>query len=389
MRGPAREPDNGPSNDGPSDYAPKKLRHPTREPIPAGGADRKGDAAQNAAPESTQPPWKRSKRHGPFAGDVAIVELRNKLTLVPHQIPEPPPPPSTGMKYRLVIRLAGAAVVTAVGVVGYHFGSSPPQNQQVLTLPRLVPAAHPLQSAALPTASPPAARTPLGQSNEQQSRDAASSRALSGRLAIGAVQPQRVDESVRLMVSATDAGAAATVLIGGLLPGWQLSAGRQVSPGAWRLSVEQLTGATITPPRGFVGAADLTLELRLADNTVADRKSLRLEWSGSTARAPAESQPRRLEASEIAEMVKSGSEYMANGSIGAARMMFLPAAEAGDPVAAFALAETYDPLVLRKLNAKGGITADVGLAQAWYQKARDLGSAVAPERLDRLARVPE
>jgi TPR repeat protein len=198
-----------------------------------------------------------------------------------------------------------------------------------------------------------------------------------------------VDESVRLTVSATDAGAAATVLISGLLPGSQLSAGRLVSANTWRLSIEELTGAAITPPRGFAGAADLTLELRLADNTVADRKSLRLEWSGSTVRAPAESQPRRLEAGEIAEMVKSGREYMANGSIGAARMIFQPAAEAGDPVAAFALAETYDPMVLRKLNAKGGITADVGLAQAWYQKARDSGSAAAPERLDRLARVPE
>jgi hypothetical protein len=47
----------------------------------------------------------------------------------------------------------------------------------------------------------------------------------------------------------------------------------------WRVSVEELAGAGITPPRGFVGAIDLVLELRLADNTLADRKSLRVEWS--------------------------------------------------------------------------------------------------------------
>jgi TPR repeat protein len=69
--------------------------------------------------------------------------------------------------------------------------------------------------------------------------------------------------------------------------------------------------------------------------------------------------------------------------------MLQPAAEAGDPGAAFALAETYDPLVLRKLNAVGGITADVRLAQTWYQKAKDLGSAAAPERIERLARARE
>jgi hypothetical protein len=45
--------------------------------------------------------------------------------------------------------------------------------------------------------------------------------------------------------------------------------------------------------------------------------------------------------------------------------------------------------VLRKLNAKGGITPDVALAHTWYEKAKDLGSTVAPERLERLARLPE
>jgi TPR repeat protein len=88
-------------------------------------------------------------------------------------------------------------------------------------------------------------------------------------------------------------------------------------------------------------------------------------------------------------MMKSGADLMANGDISAARLMYQRAAEAGDAMAALALAETYDPLVLRRVNPKGGITPDVGLAQAWYEKAKDLGSAVAPERLERLARLPE
>jgi len=134
---------------------------------------------------------------------------------------------------------------------------------------------------------------------------------------------------------------------------------------------------------------DLTVELRLADNTVADRKGLQLEWSGKSALAAAQAQTRRIDAAEIALLMKNGAEFMANGNIGAARLMFQPAAEAGDPVAAFALAETYDPLVLRKLGAKGGITSDVALAQSWYEKAKDLGSTVAPERLVRLTRRSE
>jgi TPR repeat protein len=212
---------------------------------------------------------------------------------------------------------------------------------------------------------------------------------VSRRLTVGAAQPHLADEAAKLTTSVADAGADATVVIGGLMPGSTLSTGTQIGPNTWRLSVEELAGTAVTPPRGFVGAVDLTLELRLADHTVADRKSLRLEWSGDGALAPAKSQPRRFDASEMAQMVKTGTGYMANGSIGAARMMFQPAADAGDPVAAFALAETYDPLVLRKLNAKGGITADVGLAHTWYQKAKDLGSAAARERIEKLVRLPE
>lgn len=397
MSAPVREPDDGPSKDGPSNYAPKKVQRPEQDPIPA-GKHRESDAApQNAALESGQPPWKRSKRGRPFAGDVAIVELRNKLALAPQRLPEPPL--STGVKYGLASRLAGVAVVTAVGVIGYRLAYGPPtslpqlalgssqSNQQGLGSKRSVPAAHPLQSADPPFASPAAAKAIGPQSDEQKSRDAA--RTASPRLTVDAMRPQQANEATRLTVSARDAGADATVVIRGLAPGSTLSAGTPVGPNTWRLSVEELTGAAITPPSGFVGAVDLTLELHLADNTVADRRSLRLEWSGNGALAPAKSQPRRLATSEIALMVKKGTEYMANGDIGAARMMFQPAAEAGDPVAAFALAETFDPLVLRKLYTKGGITANVGLAQTWYQKAKDLGSAVAPERLERLARLPE
>ena len=394
---PVREPDDGPSKDGPLNYAPSKIRHPESDPIPAGAHRVGDDASLNATLQSGQPPWKRSQRRGSFAGDIAIVELRDKLGLAPERLPEPPPSPA--VKYRWASRLAGVAVVTAVGVIGYRLGSDPPtslpqlalgssqSNQQGSVSGRSVPAAHPFQSAAPPFASPAAAKAIVPQSDEQKSRDAAPTE--SPHLTVGAVRAQRADEATKLTVSVEEAGADAAVVIGGLAPGSTLSAGTQLGPNTWRLSAEELTGAAITPPSGFAGAVDLTLELRLADNTVADRRSLRLEWSGDGAPAPAKSQPRRLATSEIALMVKNGTEYMANGNIGAARMMLQPAAEAGDPVAAFALAESFDPLVLRKLNTKGGITANVGLAQTWYQKAKDLGSAAAPERLERLARLPE
>jgi len=434
MNAPVREPADGPSKDGLLDYAPKKIRDAESDPIPS--APVKGDAAPpSAAPEAAEPPWKRSRQREAFAGDAVSAARRNKLALAPDRLPDPPPPRSTAPKYVLAGRLAGVVVVTAVGVVGYQLGSSPPGSSPQLALrpslssqqksERSEPAAY-IDSAgrdsksatgrpapdilptgtsvdyarggaaaanAAPVAYPPQSAAPafapataiVLPSNEQKSRDVPSSRAVS-ELTVGVARPQQADEAARLTVSAAHAGANATVVIGGLAPGSALSAGRQEGPNTWRLAVEELAGTAITAPRGFVGTMALTLELHLADNTVADRKGLQLEWSG---RSAATSQTRQHDADEIALMMKSGADLIANGDISAARLMYQRAAEAGDAMAALALAETYDPLVLRRLNPKGGITPDIALAHTWYEKAKDLGSAVAPERLERLARLPE
>jgi TPR repeat protein len=362
---------------------------------------------------------------------------RNKLALAPDRLPDPPPPRrSTNPKYVLAGRLAGVVVVTAVGVVGYQLGSSPRDSAPQLALrpsqssqqksersepaayvdsaggdsksaagrpaaggpPTAMPADYARAGAAAantapvvyppPSAEPAPANAIALPSNEQKSRDASSSRPAS-ELTVGTVPPQQADEAARLAVSAARAGANATVVIGGLAPGSALSAGRREGPNTWRLAVEELAGTAITPPRGFVGTMALTLELHLADNTVADRKGLQLEWSGRSASAPATSPPRQHDADEIALIMKSGADLMANGDISAARLMYQRAAEAGEATAALALAETYDPLVLRRVNPKGGIAPDVAQAHIWYEKAMDLGSAVAPERLERLARLPE
>ena len=93
------------------------------------------------------------------------------------------------------------------------------------------------------------------------------------------------------------------------------------------------------------------------------------------------------DASEIAAKMKIGAELMAHGDITAARMMFERAAEAGEAAGAFGLAETYDPMVLKKLPLRGGIAPDLALARSWYEKAKDLGSIAAPERIARLTQV--
>jgi TPR repeat protein len=75
---------------------------------------------------------------------------------------------------------------------------------------------------------------------------------------------------------------------------------------------------------------------------------------------------------------------MVDGDLSAARLVLQRAAEANDVEAALALAGTYDPFVLQKLRVYG-VSADAAMARAWYEKAKELGSAEARQRLEILA----
>jgi TPR repeat protein len=59
------------------------------------------------------------------------------------------------------------------------------------------------------------------------------------------------------------------------------------------------------------------------------------------------------------------------------------AADAQEPSAALLLAQTYDPAVLGKPDARS-ITPDPATARGWYQKAARLGSQDAQRRLDQM-----
>lgn len=76
-------------------------------------------------------------------------------------------------------------------------------------------------------------------------------------------------------------GAAydAVVLIRGLVPGMELSAGGAVSGDTWQLSPTDLPYAWIAPPDGFVGSADLVAELRLSNGKIVDRQAMHIEWT--------------------------------------------------------------------------------------------------------------
>jgi hypothetical protein len=95
------------------------------------------------------------------------------------------------------------------------------------------------------------------------------------------------------------------------------------------------------------------------------------------------------DASAIAAKMRNGVELMTYGEVFAARAMFQRVAEAGEGAGAFALAETYDPIVLGELRLRDQIMPDVALARTWYERARDLGAPEARDRISRLSQLPQ
>ena len=204
-------------------------------------------------------------------------------------------------------------------------------------------------------------------------------------------------EPVPLGVTLQGRADDAVVVVMGLAPGMSLSAGRAAGAGSWEIAAADLPNAWIGPPLEFVGALEVIAELRVV-GTMADRRAIPLEWrapperdamaasAGQVSALPPKGLPvqRQLDRDEVAVLLRRGKEFFANGDLPAARVVLRRAAEAGDAEAALSLAATYDPVVLRELKVLG-FAADVATARAWYEKARDLGSAKAARRLEILA----
>jgi len=165
------------------------------------------------------------------------------------------------------------------------------------------------------------------------------------------------------------------------------------------VDASHLQDAKVRPPRGFTGQMDLVLELRLVDGTIADRRSIRLEWlsrNRMTALAPADtrgpaaepeaSQLRRAmrpEQRQAASLVVRGKALLREGDFSSARLILRRAVDAGEADAALTLGSTYDPSILAQLGIRRQF-ANVDLARTWYEKAQEFGSTEASSRLKTL-----
>jgi hypothetical protein len=87
-----------------------------------------------------------------------------------------------------------------------------------------------------------------------------------------------------------------------------------------------------------------------------------------------------LDPETLAALTARAKSLLARGDFAAARLLLERAATARDATAAFLLAQTFDPAVLRVRDTRS-ITPDRVKARDWYRKAASFGSREAQQRL--------
>jgi hypothetical protein len=87
-----------------------------------------------------------------------------------------------------------------------------------------------------------------------------------------------VDDVIPLGVQVVNGRTiAGTLEIQPLPAGMAISSGRPIGT-VWRIRAADAVNATIHPPAGFSGAVDLTVDLRLSDDSLVDTGSVHREW---------------------------------------------------------------------------------------------------------------
>ena len=304
------------SSDPPSEYLPPWARDRVGPAMPV--ADRLRDRSLTNADFSSD-------------GNRGVLELRDRLTLEPDQVPEVARDDATGF-WLIALPACGIAALGACAIVALL---TPHQTAHEMVQ---------RQASARPIAQ---AGTGLVQSQPQTAvpprveDDAAGPHELSPS-ASASIKPEQTPETVARVPSVKDA----------------------------------------------VVAAPATAPLRAAVRLPANNPSSQTEIASASSPKSMPSQPVNkamvLSTDEIATLIRRGKDFITTGDFESARLLLRRAAAIGSAEAALALGTTFDPLVIGKLGAIG-IQPDIDQARQWYQRAAELGSAAASRQLANLA----
>jgi hypothetical protein len=227
-----------------------------------------------------------------------------------------------------------------------------------------------------------------------------------------------VNEPLQLGINVSAPSPGASVTLKGLPSGARLTAGKRIGASEWRIPAQEIATAAVIPPDDFTGQITVTAELRGDDGEALVGSSVHLAWAPAmpaTIATPQQALPtapspaakpqqtlspastappstaatapmpvvRSLDPREIASFLSRAQDLIAAGDLPSARLLLRRAAEAQNARAALALAQTYDPVVLKQYGSSAP-AADVATARNWYERAREWGAPDVQRQLDAL-----
>ena len=188
----------------------------------------------------------------------------------------------------------------------------------------------------------------------------------------------------------------ASLRVAGLASGTHMSAGSPIGDSGWNVPLDGMKNLYMYAPTDFVGVMNSAVDLRGPDEKLIDRRKVKLEWIEPKQKPPPITPPlaaaadpapvlapppvQALSAEVAASLMQRGQDYLKNGDIASARIVFGRLAAAGVADGAFAAAQSYDSAYLSAHNVVG-VGGDEAKARAFYQRAIQLGSTDAAAHL--------
>lgn len=157
--------------------------------------------------------------------------------------------------------------------------------------------------------------------------------------------------------------------------------GSRSGPDSWTLPIDKLPELELlTAASTSAGRVDLVFTARFEDGRALASTAMTLVVAAPPVEAPPIQPAVPLDEATQAKHIAKAQEFLAIGQVSAARLVLQRAAESGNAEAALILGDTYDPVRLFQLGARG-LVGDTGRATFWYEKADELGSAAAKARI--------
>jgi hypothetical protein len=161
-----------------------------------------------------------------------------------------------------------------------------------------------------------------------------------------------------------------------IFPGTTVSTGVTLAMDQWQLASSDLPEILVTPPphqQPYSNSGKAAKLQTPSDDATTDDKGAKRVVS-----------VRQMNPDEAASLLKRAEDLVLSGDLPSARLLLRRLADAHNARAAFDLAGTYDPGVIKALGAVS-VSPDRELARTWYERAREWGSPSASEKLQALA----